>query len=214
MSAGLPRQLPRLSQILTSCSDPDYIISVIRAIWKPAKAFRLLVAGSASGELVGALRERGIDAWGIENNRYIHAKTPDALNAYNLFGTVEKLPFKDNEFDFIYETCLAHVTPRRINKAVSELHRVTRTGVYFGSVTSDQNSDVCDRYDLLRGVKKLATWWEWSEVFFEKDFELSVEDDMLLDKVWELTLKARKGPGEWYDDAESLRYCFFTKAQN
>jgi monoamine oxidase/SAM-dependent methyltransferase len=202
------------AKVWSQFSDPDYIISVIRAIWKPAKAFRLLVAGSASGELVGALRERGIDAWGIENNRYIHAKTPDALNAYNLFGTVEKLPFKDNEFDFIYETCLAHVTPRRINKAVSELHRVTRTGVYFGSVTSDQNSDVCDRYDLLRGVKKLATWWEWSEVFFEKDFELSFEDDMLLDKVWELTLKARKGPGEWYDDAESLRYCFFTKAQN
>ena len=44
---------------------------------EPGQGYKLLVAGSASGELVGALRERGIDAWGVENNRGIHAKNAE-----------------------------------------------------------------------------------------------------------------------------------------
>ena len=51
--------------------------------WNRTRGYKLLVAGSASGELVGALRERGIDAWGIENNRTIHARTPKALRKFN-----------------------------------------------------------------------------------------------------------------------------------
>ncbi len=160
---------------------------------------------------MGALRERGIDAWGVENNRYIHAKTPEKLKKYNVFGSITDLPFKDGSFDFVYEDCLAYVTPRRINAAVSELHRVTKKGVYFASVTSDHNSDDCDCFDLLRGVKKLATWWEWSEIFFNNDFDLAIDDDDLLRRIWDRSLQAKKGPGDWYDDEESLRYCFFTR---
>jgi hypothetical protein len=31
------------------------------------------------------------------------------------------------------------------------------------------------------------------------------------DALWALTLAAGKGPGEWYADADSLRYSFFDK---
>ncbi len=48
---------------------PAYLTDLIKIVWNRAKGYKLLVAGSASGELVGALRERGIDAWGIENNQ-------------------------------------------------------------------------------------------------------------------------------------------------
>lgn len=192
-------------------TDPDHLIDMIRTVWKAPKTFKMLVAGSASGELVGALRERGIDAWGIENNRYIHGKTPKALQKFNIFGSVTDLPFKDGEFDFIYETCLAHVAPRQARKAVRELHRTVKTGVYFGSVTADLTSDVCDIYDLLRGVKKLGTWWEWSEIFFEADFDLSLERRDVLAKLWDKTVKAGKGPGRWYEDEESLRFCFYDR---
>ncbi len=94
---------------------------------------------------------------------------------------------------------------------MKELHRVARKGVYFGSVTSDLTSEVCDRYDLLRGVTKLATWWEWSEIFFNADFDLTLERRDVLDKLWQRTLKAGKGPQAWYEDAESLRCCFYDR---
>ncbi len=192
-------------------TDPDYLRDLIRIVWGRTKGYKLLIAGSASGEVVGALRERGIDAWGIENNRAIHAKTPKELKKYNLLGSIVDLPFKDEQFDFVYETSLCHVSDRQVTRAIEELNRVIKTGLVFGSVTSDMAPALIDRYDLLRGVRKLGTWWEWSELFFGNGFDLSMNRKDKTDEVWATTLKANKGPGHWFADADSLRYSFFDK---
>jgi len=194
-------------------SDPAYLRDVIGLLWNKTRDYRLLVAGSASGELVGALRAFGIDAWGIENNRSIHAQTPQELRKYNLLGSVANLPFKDGEFDLVFESCLCHLGERQVKRAVRELHRVVTTGLVFGSVTSDLEPAVIDRYDLLRGVKKLGTWWEWSEIFFNNGFDLAMNRNDCLEEAWALTLAANKGPGNWYADEESLRYSFFDKVE-
>lgn len=195
-------------------TDPDYLAKLIGIVWGKAKGAKLLVAGSASGELVGALRERGIDAWGIENNRAIHAKTPKALKKYNKLGSILDMPFKDGSFDYVFETSLCHVAAKQVVRAIRELNRVVKTGLVFGSITSDMASVVIDRYDLLRGVKKLGTWWEWSELFFGNGFDLSMHRKDCTDALWAATLAANKGPGQWYADADSLRYSFFDKVED
>jgi SAM-dependent methyltransferase len=195
-------------------TDPDYLAKLIGIVWGKTEGAKLLVAGSASGELVGALRDRGIDAFGIENNRAIHAKTPKALKKYNKLGSITDMPFKDGAFDFVFETSLCHVSPKQVVRAIRELNRVVKTGLVFGSITSDMASVVIDRYDLLRGVKKLGTWWEWSELFFGNGFDLSMHRKDCSDALWEATLAANKGPGQWYADADSLRYSFFDKVED
>jgi len=194
-------------------TDADYLTRLLGIVWGKTKGAKLLVAGSASGELVGALRERGIDAFGIENNRAIHARTPKALKKYNKLGSITDMPFKDGAFDFVFETSLCHVSPKQVVRAIKELNRVVKTGLVFGSITSDMASVVIDRYDLLRGVKKLGTWWEWSELFFGNGFDLSMHRKDCTDALWEATLAANKGPGQWYADADSLRYSFFDKVE-
>jgi len=194
-------------------TDPAYLTDLIRIVWGRARGYKILVAGSASGELVEALRERGIDAWGIENNRAIHARTPKELKRFNKLGSIVDLPFKDDEFDFVFETSLCHVAETRVVRAVRELNRVVKTGLVFGSVTSDMSPLLIDRYDLLRGVRKLGTWWEWSELFFGNGFDLSMNRRDCTDELWAATLAANKGPGEWYADSESLRYSFFDKVE-
>ena len=94
-----------------------------------------------------------------------------------------------------------------------ELNRVMKTGLVFGSVTSDMAPALIDRYDLLRGVKKLGTWWEWSELFFGNGFDLSMHRRDCTDALWAATLAANKGPGQWYADSDSLRYSFFDKVE-
>jgi SAM-dependent methyltransferase len=205
------RNVGPYAEVWNQFTDPDYLMNLIKIVWNRAKGYKLLVAGSASGELVGALRERGIDAWGVENNRYIHGKTPKALRKYNKLGSLTKLPFKTGEFDFVYETSLCHVSDRQVTRAVRELNRVVKIGFVFGSITSDMAPALIDRYDLLRGVKKLGTWWEWSELFFGNGFDLSMHRRDCTDAVWDATLAANKGPGDWYADADSLRYSFFDK---
>jgi monoamine oxidase/SAM-dependent methyltransferase len=205
------RGLGPYHEVWSRFTDPSYLMELIRIVWGKAKGYKLLIAGSASGELVGALRDRGIDAWGIENNRAIHARTPKALRKYNKLGSVTKMPFRNAQFDFVFETCLCHVSERQVPKAIREMNRVVKTGLMFASVTSDMPPALIDQYDLLRGVKKLGTWWEWSELFFGNGFDLSMNRRDTLDAVWAATLAAGKGPGDWYIDAESLRYSFFDK---
>ncbi|MCK1569134.1 FAD-dependent oxidoreductase [Bradyrhizobium sp. 173] len=202
------------SEVWQHFTDPDYLTKLIGIVWGKAKGTKLLIAGSASGELVGALRDRGIDAFGIENNRTIHARTPKALRKYNKLGSITDMPFKDGAFDFVFETSLCHVSPKQVVRAIRELNRVVKTGLVFGSITSDMAPALIDRYDLLRGVKKLGTWWEWSELFFGNGFELSMHRKDCTDALWETTLAANKGPGQWYADADSLRYSFFDKVED
>jgi protoporphyrinogen oxidase/SAM-dependent methyltransferase len=202
------------SQAWRHFTDPEYLLKLIGIVWGDAKRSRLLVAGSASGELVGALRERGVDAWGIENNRAIHARTPKALKKYNKLGSIVDMPFKDGTFDFVFETSLCHVSEKQVVRAIKEMNRVVKTGVVFGSITSDMAPALIDRYDLLRGVKKLGTWWEWSELFFGNGFDLSMHRKDCTDELWAATLAANKGPGQWYADADSLRYSFFDKVED
>ena len=192
-------------------SDPDYLMELIRIVWGLSKGYKLLIAGSASGELVGALRERGVDAYGIENNRFIHAKAPKAVRKYNKLGSIVDMPFKDGEFDIVFETSLCHVSKKQAVRAIRELNRVVAKGLMFGSITSDMAPALIDRYDLLRGVKKLGTWWEWSELFFGNGFDLSMHRNDCTDALWAATLAANKGPGQWYADSDSLRYSFFDK---
>ncbi|MET4113993.1 protoporphyrinogen oxidase/SAM-dependent methyltransferase [Bradyrhizobium sp. JR1.5] len=202
------------SEVWQHFTDPDYLTKLIGIVWGKTKGTKLLIAGSASGELVGALRDRGIDAFGIENNRTIHARTPKALKKYNKLGSITAMPFKEGAFDFVFETSLCHVSPKQVVRAIRELNRVVKTGLVFGSITSDMAPALIDRYDLLRGVKKLGTWWEWSELFFGNGFELSMHRKDCTDALWETTLAANKGPGQWYADADSLRYSFFDKVED
>ena len=126
------RGLGPYHEVWCEFTDPAYLMETIRLVWNKARGYKLLVAGSASGELVGALRDRGVDAWGIENNRAIHASTPKPLRKFNKFGTVVDLPFRNGEFDFVFETSLCHVAEKQVPRAIRELNRVVKTGVVFG----------------------------------------------------------------------------------
>lgn len=188
-----------------------YVMDMIRLIWGAKPGYRVLDAGSGSGLTLEDFSAFGVQAWGIENNKYIYAQTPDRLLKRNLLGNVQQLPFPDHHFDFVYETCLCHLPESRIDRAIRELCRVAKRGVIFGSITSDVEVEIIKKYDLLRGVQTLWTWWEWSEALLEYDFDFALHEPETLERAWQRTLQAGKGPGAWYEDAESLRYCFYTK---
>ena len=53
------RGLGPYSEVWSRFTDPAYLTDLIKIVWNRTKGYKLLVAGSASGELVGALRARG-----------------------------------------------------------------------------------------------------------------------------------------------------------
>jgi monoamine oxidase/SAM-dependent methyltransferase len=207
------RNLGPYAEAYKTFFDAAMVDDLIRAVWKPKKKYRLLVTGAASGLVVRDLRKRGIDAWGLENNIFIHSQTPEEVQQFNVLGSVTDIPFEDEEFDVVYDTALCHVAENRVEWAVEEMRRVCSKGIFFHSVTSDLPSQIIDRWDLMRGVKRLGTYWEWSDIFFDNDFEMAISDEDVLAKMWERVQAAGKGPGFWYDDAEALRYSFYAKLE-
>ena len=57
------RGLGPYHEVWSQFTDPTYLTDLIKIVWNRTKGYKLLVAGSASGELVAALRDRGIDAF-------------------------------------------------------------------------------------------------------------------------------------------------------
>jgi monoamine oxidase/SAM-dependent methyltransferase len=190
--------------------DPKYVRDLIRIVWKAKPPYLLLDAGAANGLTLADFAACGIEAWGVENNKYIHGRTPAKWLKRNMLGDIRKLPFPDGHFTFVYETCLAYVPEDQLDLAIRELHRVCRRGVIFASLTSDMNPELFKR-DLLMGVTALMPTWEWGELFTANGFQIAAADADTLDRLWRCEEKYNEGDDPWYPDRDSLRYCFYSK---
>ncbi len=89
-------------------------------------ATRTLDVGCATGFVVEALRERGVDAHGVDVSSYAIAHAaPGAQGYVQRADVIEGLPFDDGSFDLIsvLET-LEHLPPGKIPRVLAELRRV------------------------------------------------------------------------------------------
>ena len=190
--------------------DEYYVRDLIKAVWGRKPPYKLLDCGSANGLTLERFEDIGIDAWGIENSAYVHAKTPKELKK-NILGDVRKLPFKDNSFDFIYETCLCYLSGEVLDIGIRELHRVCKTGIFFGSITSDMRPAIIEEHELFEGVATLTTLWDWSELFIRNGFHIATCDPEIVAKCWKIEVGANEGGSPWYPNAEAMRFCFYSK---
>jgi SAM-dependent methyltransferase len=188
-----------------------YTRDLAKAIWGLKAPYKLLDVGSATGLTLKLFDRLGIEAWGVENSAHIHARTLAAWRHRNILGDVRSLPFEDNSFDFIYDTCLCYLPPEDLDKAISELFRVARKGVFFGGITSDMTREVIERHELFRGVQSLMTTWEWSELFLKHGFRMAINDRKTMERVWRIECSSNEGDNPWYPDMKTMRSCFYTK---
>jgi SAM-dependent methyltransferase len=190
--------------------DGKLIIKQIQIVWGMKPPYRLLDSGSASGLSLDVFAKAKVDAWGIENNHFIHKKTPTHLRTRNVLGDVRDIPFEDNYFDFVYDTSLCYLLERDLDGAIQELHRVTRYGVFLGVVSSDLKQSVAVKDGVNYGVQTLSTLSEWSERFTRNGFRLAVNDKKTLSKIWKLENKAGDA-NLWYPNRRIMKYVFYTK---
>jgi hypothetical protein len=189
--------------------DKNFIADILGIVWGVEPGARILCAGSPAATMVAALRERGFDAWGIENDDFAHAQIGSELRKFNLLGDLTDLPFHDGNFEVVVEAGLCRLPHDKVASAVAELRRVTRRGVLLDSVTSDLSIDLVERHGLLAAVKTLASRWDWSEQMFAAGFDHVLIDPLRLSRAWQRAQATGAGPGHWYEDEESLLYCFY-----
>ena len=188
-----------------------YTTDIIRAIWGWSPPYKLLDCGSASGLTLAAFEKLGVEAWGVENSEHIHRQTPAKWKSRNLRGDVRKLPFPDNSFDFVYDTCLCHLPEGDLDQAIRELFRVCRVGLFYGGYSSDMTPTVIEAYDIYEDATSLFTLWEWSEIFMRNGFRVATSDQKRLARAWKIEVNANDGEYHWYPDPDTMRYCFYSK---
>jgi ubiquinone/menaquinone biosynthesis C-methylase UbiE len=190
-----------------------YTADLIRAIWGQSPPYRLLDCGSACGLTLAAFSKLGIEAWGIENSEYIHARTPRRWRKRNLLGDVRSLPFPDNHFDFVYDTTLCYVPESDIDQAVSELFRVCKFGLFHGTLTSEMTLGGTEADEIDEVFRTLYSLGQWHDIFVRNGFRIAIENARTLAQVWQIEIdacaKAEQEP--WYPNAETMRYCFYSK---
>jgi SAM-dependent methyltransferase len=106
-------------------------------LWRNFRVHRTLDVGCATGYLVEALRELGVDAHGCDVSPFavVHASA-GALGYVRLGDLSRGLPYGDAEFDLV--SCLEileHLRPEAVPDALAELRRVCG-GVVYATIPS------------------------------------------------------------------------------
>lgn len=104
------------------------------------KQKKILEIGSGFGNLVSELRSRGIQAFGLEKNKYAYAASKIVGNSkYSKQGDCEKNPYKNGSFDLVISfQVLEHVADPY--KALKESKRVLKRGGEIFFVIPNFNS--------------------------------------------------------------------------
>ena len=99
-------------------------------------AERMVDVGCATGFVVNHLRTAGRDAWGTDFSEYAVTHAPLETRPYLVQGNSLCLPYADSSFELVIclET-LEHLWPQDIDRAISELCRISSRWV-FASIPS------------------------------------------------------------------------------
>lgn len=158
---------------------------------------KILDVGCAMGYLVGRLRAKGIDAWGVDISQYAINHAPDGIKPYLKVASADAIPFKDNEFDIVFSaSTLEHLPPDIVLKAISEIKRVGHRGIIAVTPGTDPHFDE----DATHRMKQSLSWWR---VQFPPEFEVRSDAD----EAWLKTRQLRHSQMhriEWVQSRVSL----------
>jgi SAM-dependent methyltransferase len=106
-------------------------------LWRNFRARQTLDVGCATGYLVEALAELGIDARGCDASSYAVAHAATGAQGRIEVGDIARgLPYGDGEFDLVSALeILEHLEPEAVPAAVGELRRVCG-GVLYATIPS------------------------------------------------------------------------------
>jgi SAM-dependent methyltransferase len=106
-------------------------------LWRNFRVTTSLDIGCATGFLVEALRELGLDAQGSDISHYaVEHATPGARGHLKVGNLLDGLPFADGQFELVTTLeILEHLPPADVPQALREIRRVC-SGVVYATIPS------------------------------------------------------------------------------
>lgn len=119
----------------------------------------VLDVGCAMGFIVKRLRERGIDAYGIDISHYAISRAPAEVKPYLQVAPAHEIPFPDKRFDLIYcASVLEHIPEEFTDQVIAEFQRVANRAI-LGIAYKDLHSLLDVHSDITHVNIKDEAWW-------------------------------------------------------
>lgn len=125
------------------------------------KDWKCLDIGCGNGQTVEYLRSSGIACYGIDLTlRGVH-NSLGSVPSYYEKGSIWRLPFPDNAFDFTFSTdVLEHLPTDMVDRAIKELFRVTRKQTFHNIATFPDSQFLATGGEkILHMTVKPIKWW-------------------------------------------------------
>lgn len=116
----------------------------------------VLDVGCAKGFLVKALRDLGIEAYGVDASEYAVANAHPDIKEFITLGLAEALTHGDSSFDVV--TCfdtLEYLTPRDVPRAIKNLLAIAKRYVILCIPTKKAPGDLDASHNTIRPRQ----WW-------------------------------------------------------
>ena len=122
------------SRRIAEGKNPD----LIKEVFNPV---RILDAGCGPGTLLALLRERGLNAIGLDASVSSKVEAVSEMSEYIEIGSICEMPFENNSFDLVIcREVFEHLHAIDIITAIQELCRVSSKYIYLTTrFTRDQN---------------------------------------------------------------------------
>lgn len=124
---------------------------------------RVLEIGCAKGFVLVEFQKRGMEVAGVDASSYAVDHAMPELAGKIQLGTVDDLPFEDNEFDLVLgKEVLPHVPECDVRQGFSECVRVSKGNLFF-EIQCGRTATELTRmleWDATHQIVKPPSWWE------------------------------------------------------
>jgi len=123
------------------------------------KPSSVLDVGCAYGYIVKRLRERDIDAYGIDISNYAISHAPEEAKPYLQVASAHEIPYPDKRFDLIFcASVLEHIPENLTDTVIAEFQRVADRAI-LGIAYRDPYSLLDEHSDITHVNIKDEIWW-------------------------------------------------------
>lgn len=144
-------------------------VNYIRSLFN-LKNTKCLDFGCAMGSMASAFNDSGVDMVGVDVDKFYVDQCPFGNLKGKMFTYTDKLPFKDEEFDFIHSSqVIEHIPADKLMFVLAELRRVLKKNgvIYFSTCGNEIHDDDKDDPTHIPGLNRTS----WFKMFDESKFE-------------------------------------------
>jgi SAM-dependent methyltransferase len=163
--------------------DGRYALAVSKIVehYRLMPGMSVLEIGCAKGFVLVEFLKLGMKIAGFDYSQYALANSHPDVKKFVSRGSIDNLPFKDEQFDLVIaKEILPHVPHKILRKSLRECKRVSKGNIFFEIQCgrTEHELEYMKLWDRTHQVAESPSWW--STVFEEEKIQCDAHYNILV----------------------------------